>query len=266
MERAKERQKSHLRRLVRNGGFEFTDTFKPYTSGEIGPYYVQSAAILKNGSDFYIACKDMESLIRETVGGEGFDMISGGETRDWMFSFPIQIAFQKPQAMLYKNGKIYGASKKDIKDRRVIHIADLNNEGSSPRDSWIPAIRNAGGIIENIYFFVDRLEDGVEEMKKLRLNSYSLVPLDDTAWNILLDDRVITRDIYNNLNQRMEDKDKWAIEMLRSKKGLETLANLYKDPKTTEKARNIINTGYPNITQELREGVAKKLDINIYSI
>jgi len=248
---AKDNQRAHLRRLVRNGGFQFTDTFKPYTSGEIGPYYVQSAVIQRDGDDFYRACKDMENLIREEA--RGFDVISGGETRDWMFSFPISVALQAPHAMLYKNGKIYGA---DMKDKKVVHVADLNNEGSSPRDYWVPAIKKAGGGISQIFFYVDRMEDGVEEMRKLGLDSCSLVPLDETAWDILLNDNVITKNVYENLRRRMEDKEEWAMDMLRSKKGIETLAKLERDPLTKNKAEKIMDVGYPDMREELLHEVS----------
>lgn len=253
MERSKfDDQKSHLRRLVRNGGFKFTDTFFPYTSGEIGPYYVQSAVIQNNGGDFYRACKDMENLIKTCISPKNFDVISGGETRDWMFSFPISVALQVPHAMLYKNGKIYGAN---MKDKRVIHIADLNNEGSSPRDYWVPAIKKAGGDITQIFFYVDRMEDGVQEMKKLELFSNSLVPLDETAWNILLKDEVINRNVYDNLRKRMENKDEWAKNMLRSDAGLKTLADLLgdNDQKTRDKGWKILEKGYSDLKDELLE-------------
>jgi orotate phosphoribosyltransferase len=257
MDRAKENQSSHLRRLVRNDGFQFTDTFFPYTSGEIGPYYVQSAAIQKNGDDFYQACKDMTDLVKTCtcIAPRNFNVISGGETRDWMFSFPISIDLKVPHAMLYKNGKIYGA---DMKDKKVVHIADLNNEGSSPRDYWVPAIKKAGGSINQIFFYVDRMEDGVKEMKKLGLFSNSLIPLDKTAWEILLDEEVINRNIYNNLRQRMEDKYEWAKDMLRSDKGLERLAELTMDPKTTEKVINILCVGYPFLKEDIVERLHKK--------
>jgi orotate phosphoribosyltransferase len=253
MNKIKELQKDNLHRLVTNKAFQFTNTFFPYTSGEIGPYYIQSASILKNGRDYMGACKDMEKIINMTIEDHEFDIISGGETRDWMFSFPLANTLQKSHAMLYKNGKILGAN---MKDKKVIHIADLNNEGSSPRDYWIPMIKQAGGEIKDIFFYVDRMEDGVNEIEKLGLDSHSLVPLDKTAWQILLDKDVITPEIYNNLNQRMENKEEWAINMLRSDKGLYDLASLLKDDKTYNKGIKIVRK-YPEIKQELRERFSK---------
>ena len=73
--------------LVKNGGFQFSDSFFPYTSGEIGPYYVQSADIMKDRSDYAKAVKDMTNLIiphipSAKIMDHSNNIISGGESRD----------------------------------------------------------------------------------------------------------------------------------------------------------------------------------------
>ena len=127
------------------GSFDFTPTFFPYTSGEIGPYYVQSAAIMTNGNDYKIACQDIASMVKNAMG-EGFNgIISGGESRDWCFSLSVSEILGLPPAMIYKKDgsgqcKTIGA---DMKGKIVAHVADLNNEGSSPRDMWVPTIKGS---------------------------------------------------------------------------------------------------------------------------
>ena len=241
-------QQKHLEILVRNGGFQFTDSFFPYTSGQIGPYYVQSAVVMNNGNDYAAAVKDMADLVSETISPQSEKqwILSGGETRDWIFSLPVAFALQLPHLMIYKDGKILGP---DIKDQNIAHVADLNNEGSSPRDKWIPAIRSAGGNIKDIFFYVDRLEDGVNVMKELELQSHSLVPLDANAWQYLKQQEVINHEIYQNLMRRMNDKESWATQMLRSEKGFETFVRLL--DKSKDKAMKILEHGYPNMEQEI---------------
>lgn len=254
-------QKRNLDRLVENKGFQFTDVFFPYTSGEIGPYYVQSAVILTNGEDYKGACDDMEKMIKEN--NQSASVISGGETRDWLFSFPMSDRLGLGNAMIYKNGKVLGA---DMKGKEVIHVADLNNEGSSPRDMWVPTIKSNGGAINQIYFYVDRMEDGVEVMKDLGLESYALVPLDKNAWDYLQQKGVVSKEVYNSLRTRMEDKDLWAKNMLRSDRGLEVLANMlnFLEKKNRAKGEKILNVGYPEIKDELLYSMrAKKLLIYI---
>ena len=148
------------------GGFQFTNTFFPYTSGEIGPYYVQSGVVQNDGMDYYHAISDMSALVERTICRDCLSqiVISGGETRDWIFSNPVSVHLSRehnksiPSVMLYKDGKTVGA---DIKGKELVHIADLNNEGSSPRDYWKPIIEKAGGTVKHIFFYVDRMEEGV---------------------------------------------------------------------------------------------------------
>jgi len=250
----REMQKRNLAALAKSpGGFQFTKTFFPYTSSEIGPYYVQSAAIMANGPAYSVACNDMATLVRNVVG-EGFDgVVSGGESRDWCFSGPVAQLLGMSQTMIYKADdtgkcKTIGA---DMKGKNVIHVADLNNEGSSPRDMWVPTIRGAGGKVENVFFYVDRLESGVEEMKKLGLQSHSIIPLDTEAWKYLQEINVVAPEIYESLCKRLEDKDAWAKNMLRSEEGLDTLVSLLASGKTREKGQKILSVGYPEVSAEI---------------
>ncbi len=245
-------QKDHLEKLAKHKGFKFTDTFFPYTSGQIGPYYVNSERIMKNGRDYSIAILDLRRTIQST--GYKFDAISGGERRDWIFSLPVARKMKKIPIMICKDGSTIGIEKEDVKGKRVIHVADLNNEGSSPRDVWIPTIRGSEGTINHIFFYVDRLEDGVEVMKKIELESHSIVPLDNYAWDYLKEINIISSEIYKNLRERGESKESrnnWAIKMLRSDKGFTKLAELANNPETIEKAKNILNKGYPELRLEL---------------
>lgn len=256
------------------GGFKFSETFFPYTSGEIGSYYVQSASIMADGNAYAQACKDMAGLLAHvTEGRYGNAIISGGESRDWVFSFPVAQMLNLPHFMIYKDGKTLGAN---VNGKNVIHVADLNNEGSSPRDLWVPVIRQEGGKITQILFYVDRLEDGAKVMKELELQSNAVIPLDEYAWDFLQKEKVITQDVYKSLCQRMEDKDVWARTMLRSEKGLETLANLlnFVEKKNAEKGLKILNKGYPDMKKELIKlmdskkllwpGVSRDLDSGVW--
>lgn len=242
-------QELGLMTLAANDGFQFTKTFFPYTSGKIGPYYVQSAVVQINGADYVAAVQALRDLVLESSA----EVISGGESRDWIFSNPVSVLMGLPHATIYKNGKVIGAN---MEDKEVAHVADLNNEGSSPRDIWVPAIEGAGGKINHIYFYVDRLEDGAGVMEDLGLKSHAVVPLDGHAWGYLLgltEFCVLDKQIYEGLMERMEDKDRWARDMLRSDEGFKTLSELARNPDTAMKVRNILDNGYPDLKDELSE-------------
>ncbi|MBI4089536.1 MAG: hypothetical protein HY424_02390 [Candidatus Levybacteria bacterium] len=257
----KEMQRRNLAALAKSpGGFQFTRTFFPYTSYEIGPYYVQSAAIMNDGAAYAIACRDLATIVRTEVG-EGFNgIVSGGESRDWCFSSPVAQILQLPHTMIYKRDetgqcKTVGAT---MKGKEVVHVADLNNEGSSPRDMWVPTIIKAGGKTTHIFFYVDRLESGVEEMRKLGLKSHAIIPLDESAWQYLQEIRIVSQEVYKSLCSRMEDKNEWAKAMLRSDEGLETLVALLGSIKTREKGQKILSIGYPDIRGEIVDRLKSK--------
>lgn len=257
-------QETNLDALVRNNGFEFSDTFKPYTSGQIGPYYVESTVVENSGRDYRKACQDIARLVKSYASVPWDFVISGGESRDWDFSNPITVMLGRPHFKIYKDGRTKGA--RDITGKTVVHIADLNNEGSSPRDLWVPAIHKAGGNIEHIFFYVDRMEEGVQVMKDLGLQSHAVVPLDEHAWDYLQKQGVISKELYHSLRERMEDKDAWARAMLRSDAGYKTFRDLFIDPKTVSKARKILDKGYPDMKDELVERFLKDKEIAMLKV
>lgn len=253
---AKKMQERGLSALAKHkGGFQFTDVFFPYTSGQIGPYYVQSGVVQCDCLDFNAAIQDMCTLLRS----EGYHqsdspiglVISGGETRDWIFSIPCALGLGLPHVMLYKDGKTVGA---DIKGKKLAHVADLNNEGSSLRDDWAPTLKKNGGIIEDVFFYVDREEDGVEEIAKLGLKRHVAVPLNANAWDYLQKINVVAPEVYQQLRDRgstREERKAWAEKMLRSEAGFVKLASLLASAKTREKGVKILDEGYPAMKAEL---------------
>jgi orotate phosphoribosyltransferase len=239
-------QKQNLLLLAKNGGFQFTDKWFPYTSGWIGPYYVQSMDVCKTAIGFAGAIdgivQTIEKIIRDS--DQAIDIISGGESRDWPFAFPVAEKLGVAPVMIYKDGKMLGA---DVKGKIVIHVADLNNEGSSPRDMWVPAIRSAGGIITSIVFLVDRLEDGVEEMEKLGINSYAVIPLNQEAWKFLQKEGFINEDIYNSLMEYWQDREAWGVKKLTEHP--EILSEIIK--KDVKKGMKIYRKYWPLMGQSL---------------
>lgn len=241
-------QKETLLELAKNGGFKFTDKWFPYTSGWIGPCYVQSMDVCKTAVGFAGAIHGIMSIVEQIIrdSDQAIDIISGGESRDWPFSFPVAEKLGVAPLMIYKDGKMLGA---DVKNKKVLHVADLNNEGSSPRDKWIPAIRGAGGTITDIVFYVDRLEDGAEEMKKLGLNAHAVISLNEDAWNFLKEEGFITEEILSSLLDYWKDRKAWGAKKLMEYPTILTKI-LDEDPR---KGMKIFNTFYPLIGNKLPE-------------
>lgn len=247
-QRLRELQRQGLADLVRFGQPQFTDTFFPYTSGEVGPYYIQSIVVEADGGAYRRAIDALCELILGTLGPEGFDAVSGGESRDWDFSNPVAAMLERPHIKIYKDGRTIGASPEG---RRVVHVADLNNQGSSMRDIWAPVLRGAGAEVVHAAFFVDRLEDGVGVLEELGIPSSSVVPLDSEAWRYLRDTSYISEAMYASLERRRRDKRAWALEALRA--NIDRLGAMLESERDAERARarRILDMGYPEHREEL---------------
>jgi len=244
-------QAKNLRNLMETGAFRFIDDktpWFPYTSGQIGPYYVQSISVEKDGARYACAVKSLVDLIRAEIGS--FDVISGGETRDWDFSNPVAVLMKKPHAKMYKDGRLIGAG---VKGKKVLHVADLNNEGSSVRDFWKPIIEKNGGSLVAVVSFVDRLEDGYRLFKKMALRSRSVVPLDKAAWDIILMAGYISGGVHAQLVARMRDRKEWATGALLDNPAY--FRKFYKAEATRAKALKIMEA-YPEIKSKLKEIIA----------
>ncbi|MFP4613679.1 MAG: orotate phosphoribosyltransferase, partial [Spirochaetaceae bacterium] len=241
-------QRQGLDDLIRFGQPEFTESWFPYTSGEVGPYYIQSIVVERDGAAYRRAVDALCELIRLEIGLDGFDAISGGESRDWDFSNPVAASLEKPHVKIYKNGRMLGARPAG---RRVVHVADLNNQGSSIRDIWAPAVRSAGGELIHAFFFVDRLEDGVEVLEDIGVPAASVVPLDGEAWRYLRERGYIDEHMYRSLERRRLDKRGWAVEALR--RHPDPLGRLLTsdDEADRAKGRRILEVGYPEHRGEL---------------
>jgi len=254
----------HLLAMMR-GGFQFATPdkpFFPYTSGEIGNYYVQAGVVMKDGVAFKHALDSMTGLVERTfldrrMGHQtqetGF--VSGGESRDWIFSQAVAANLELPHMMIYKDGKVVGFNPADFGVARSsgIHVADLNNEGSSVRDKWLPTIRKLGGGLNDVFFYVDRMEDGVKVVEELGLRRHAVVELDGEAWQYLRGQAFVSEAQYESLMERLEDKEEWARSTLRTPNGILTLAGLLIDYRTRAKGEKILNVGYPDMREELRE-------------
>lgn len=244
-------QEVNLRNLLATGAFQFVDAntpWFPYTSGQIGPYYFQSTTIEKDGNAYAVAIQSLAELIRAEAAP--FEVISGGETRDWDFSNPVAVALRKPHLKLYKDGKALGA---EVKGKKVLHVADLNNEGSSIRDYWKPHIEKNGGHLVGFVSFVDRMEDGVAVLKQLGIPALSVVPLDESAWNLMLREGCISGAVHRALIERLRDKHAWAIQTLRAHPDF--FRRFHQNPKTRPKALKIMET-YGEIRTELEAMVS----------
>lgn len=229
-----------------------------YTSGKIGPYYInthylygskQSAEALL--SDINNSLNNKQELIKflnkstyhnylhnntyreiiekllekaKLIEEEGIiDYISGGERRDWFFSFAVAKILKKKHITIFKDGTVIifdGNSeefsnsyiKKQIgvfleENCKIVHVTDLVTEASSFEAYWVPAIRNIGGEIYSCLSVVDRLQGGSEKLKEFGIILSSIFKIDKEFFKTALGNNLINLSQYNLLISYIENPE-----------------------------------------------------------
>lgn len=191
-----------------------------YTSGSIGPYYINTHFLYGNEAkanellafidtnkdekyslpiklrkltlDNYESDKTFHGLmnlmcdrIKANINIQEIDYISGGERRDWFFSYVIAEMLQKPHITIFKDMSVVTSDHLGniidnpiIEGCKVLHIADLITEASSYERAWIPAIKVLGADILWSMVVVDRKQGGGELLNRFGVKSYSLIDID----------------------------------------------------------------------------------------
>lgn len=221
-------ERDHIKLLFNNGAFILpgeNKAFESYTSGTIGPYYVKSENVMRSGTDYSRVIRDISSMVKEALGfRKNLDyVVSGGERRDWFFSSPTAIKLKKPHLAIRKDGIVMGPN---VDGRYVVHVADLDKKGSSPRKLWVPTIRGMGGDIRHIFFYIECDEGGENEMEGMGLRSHNLVFLNGERWMYMLAQGMISQDTYEEVMEYRDNSSVWAKKVLESEKGLNQLLGM----------------------------------------
>ncbi|MGI6358284.1 MAG: orotate phosphoribosyltransferase [Bacillota bacterium] len=188
-----------------------------YTSGLIGPYYVnthflygsegqanQLLQLIDDTKDRPLVCAQavrsalwsnyhadpifrqvtdaLVQYIRDHCNWQQVDAISGGERRDWFFSLlPAEILGQ-PHLMIFKDRQVVlcGEQARQISQlvgKRILHISDLITEASSYLRAWIPALVDRGATMVETVTVIDRQQGGREVLTQQGVPMHSLVKI-----------------------------------------------------------------------------------------
>lgn len=77
-----------------------------------------------------------------TFSDGSYDVISGGERRDWLFSIPLAETLRKRHVFLFKNKNFY-CSTPLHPHTKTLHVSDLINNAASYFDAWFPILDKA---------------------------------------------------------------------------------------------------------------------------
>lgn len=208
-----------IQNLFSTGAIKVCPADKPfwYTSGKIGPFYVNTEFLYGSAEkskqileDIEIALQNKDTLdevisekvwanyqadqtykqtmdaladyAKKNINLAEIDYISGGERRDWIFSFVLSKLLGIPHITLFKDGDFNfqvkdGSSvdsEKPLAGKRILHVVDLVNTSSSHKEMWIPFLESAGGKMTVGLAVVDRDEGGAEVLAGFGVQSHAL--------------------------------------------------------------------------------------------
>ena len=166
------------------------------------------------------------------------DYISGGERRDWYFSIIAAYLLGKPHITIYKDLSSVVSTcdfeettpVEQLKDKKVLHIADLLNTASSYLKYWVPAIKGLGAEIQASVVVVDRMQGGGPILNNLGIRSLSLLQIDETLFEKAKELKIINQAQLKMLNKFTENPDKCMRDFLK------------KHPEFLEESLNSSNT------------------------
>lgn len=223
--------------LFETNAVRVSDPEKPfwYASGTLGPFYVNTHFLIESEEK----ANELLALIEEAAAGDrtkflstilefvkkqyetsesyktvidlivskakelDFDIISGGERRDYFFSLMPAYLLGKPHLSIFKDGETYFSEnveetavkvgEGDLSGKVSLHIADLITEASSYTNAWIPSIRGVGAEINDTIAVIDRLQGGEANLAKEGVNMYTFAKIELSLFDEGVEKGILTQ-------------------------------------------------------------------------
>ncbi|MCI8309758.1 MAG: orotate phosphoribosyltransferase [Clostridia bacterium] len=199
-----------------------------------------------NNEIFKTVIDKLVKYIKENFELNLIDYISGGERRDWYFSIPVAVLLGKPHITIFKDLTTI-ASTCDFEEstqisnlmgKRILHVTDILNTGSSFERAWVPAINKLGSKINWAIYIVDRNQSGDKNLKELEVRPYSLLKLDEDLITLALNKNVINNTQFEMLKKYFEDPDGTMREFINSHPTfIQDVINDSKNEKSVKRAK-----------------------------
>ncbi len=280
-----EAEKHIAQNLFRTEALKIAPANKPfwYTSGTLGPYFINTHYLF-GGQE---AASDLLALIDEALAGDrlalpalvggaclamyekdpdfralmdyalttiqgSYDAISGGERRDFYFSYVIAEKLTLPHITLFKDNsairteptlaKAAWLHPNDLSGMRILHVADLVTEASSYLRNWLPALRTFGAAINETLAIVDRKQGGREILAAEGVTLHALISLDDAFFTEAVAEGQITSDQKNAILTFQEYPHRFMKNFLEANPDF-IASELRAGGKAAERAQRAIDQG-----------------------
>lgn len=258
-----------------------------YTSGKIGPYFINTHFIYgseeaanellkfidaekenkeempkkvyektmeqyRTSKIYKTVIDEMKQTLETNVNIDEIDFVSGGERRDWFFSYAIADLLGKPHITIFKDLTTVVTDSKgnkieaDFANKKVLHVADLITEASSYIRAWIPAIKDLGAKIVWSMAVVDRMQGGKDKLAAEDIKSYEIVRVDNELFNDALNLGIISKEQLDMLVKFKSNPDGTMRDFLVAHP--EFLENALKaDEKTAARAKLCVDGNLYNL-------------------
>ena len=139
--------------------FNAAEPFR-YTSGNIGPVYVDCRRPLSFPLERGTLMSMAVQVLHDEVGDKNIDIIAGAETAGIPYGAMIADRMQKPMIYIRKKAKGHGRMSQieghfeDGTSPRVVLTEDLQNFGHS-KQVFVDALRTAGATLEHFFVLFD---------------------------------------------------------------------------------------------------------------
>ena len=271
-----------LEQLFTTGAMEFAPADQPfwYTSGMLGPFYINTQYLLggketadqflelieqaahtperlvellmprmidelETNSDFLALMNQAADRIRHLE----FDIISGGERRDFFFSLPLSHLLRKDHLSIMKDGSTFLTSGEttvanpDLSGKTVLHVADIVTQASSFTRQWIPSIRKLGGTIKLAFAILDRCQGGSVALSEQTVELITLGQIDRAFLDLAKHSNRLNQSECQTIQTFLDDPTKYMDDFLAGHP--EFIDNeIKRGGKTRERAELAIRSGF----------------------
>lgn len=197
--------------------FDAREPFK-YTSGNIGPVYVDCRRPLSFPQARKFMMDAAADMLRVEIGADNIDVIAGAETAGIPYAAMIAERLEKPNVYIRKKPKGHGRMSQieghfeESETPRVVLIEDLQNFGHS-KQIFVEALRAAGAVIEDFFVLFDYgiRPTVAHENKQMELRQHNLC----NWWDVVKaarDGNYFDEETLQSVEAYLNDSESWVTQ------------------------------------------------------
>ena len=186
-----------------------------YTSGRVGPTYVDCRKLIAFPRARGLLMDMATSLLLQDVGTESLDVIAGGETAGIPYAAFLAERMNLPMAYVRKKPKGHGKMAQiegDLKEgQRVLLAEDLQTDGGSKK-VFVNALRDAGAVVDHAFvvFHYGVFDASEKNMADLGIKLHAL-----TTWPLVLETAesigYFDKKTLSNVREFLNDPVTWSV-------------------------------------------------------